>query len=44
MINHIDDYVYARYEMGYAAALAVALLLLVWVMSKIAYLLFANKD
>lgn len=44
MINHIDDYVYARYEMGYAAALAVVLLLLVWVMSKIAYLLFANKD
>ena len=26
MINHIEDYAYARYEMGYAAALSVVLL------------------
>ena len=44
MINHIEDYGYARYEMGYAAALSVVLLLLVWLMSKLAYALFADKD
>ena len=44
IINHIEDYGYIRYEMGYAAALAVVLLLLVWLMSKIAYKLFGDKD
>lgn len=44
IINHIEDYGYARYEMGYAAALAVVLLLIVWLMSKIAYKLFGEKD
>ena len=44
IINHIEDYGYIRYEMGYAAALAVVLLLLVWLMSKLAYALFGNKD
>ena len=44
IINHIEDYGYARYEMGYAAALAVVLLALVWIMSKIAYKLFGEKD
>ena len=44
IINHIDDYGYIRYEMGYAAALAVVLLLLVWLMSKLAYALFGEKE
>lgn len=44
IINHIEDYGYIRYEMGYAAALAVVLLLLVWLMSKLAYALFGDKD
>ena len=44
IVNHIEDYGYIRYEMGYAAALAVVLLLLVWLMSKLAYALFGNKD
>jgi multiple sugar transport system permease protein len=42
--NHIDDFGFIRYEMGYAAALSVVLLLLIWVFSKIAYRLFAEKD
>jgi len=42
--NHIDDYGFIRYEMGYAAALSVVLLLLIWVFSKIAYRLFAEKE
>ena len=42
MINHIEDYAYARYEMGYAAALSVVLLLVVWLFTKVAYKLFGE--
>lgn len=41
--NHIDDYAFVRYEMGYAAAVSVALLALVWVCSKVANTLFTEK-
>lgn len=42
--NHIDDYGFIRFEMGYAAALSVVLLLLIYAFSKVAYKLFAEKD
>jgi multiple sugar transport system permease protein len=42
--NHIDDYGFLRYEMGYAAAVSVALLLIVTVFSKFAHGLFGEKD
>lgn len=42
--NHIDDYGFLRYEMGYAAAISVMLLLLVTLFSKIAHGLFGEKD
>jgi len=42
--NHIDDYGFLRYEMGYAAAVSVALLCIVWVFSKIAYSFFGERD
>ena len=42
--NHIDDYGYARYEMGYAAALSVVLLAVIMLFTKIAYKLFGEKD
>ena len=42
--NHIDDYAVVRYEMGYAAAVSVALLALVWVCSKVANTLFTEKE
>jgi len=42
--NHIDDYAFQRFEMGYAAAISVALLCMVWVFSKIAYGLFGEKN
>ncbi|MCL2276735.1 MAG: sugar ABC transporter permease [Treponema sp.] len=42
--NHIDDYGFLRYEMGYAAAVSVALLCMVWVFSKIAYTFFGERD
>ncbi|WP_407676488.1 carbohydrate ABC transporter permease [Perspicuibacillus lycopersici] len=44
MVNHIDDYGFIRYEMGYAAAISVVLLLLVYVFSKVAWRLFGDKD
>jgi len=42
--NHIDDYGFLRYEMGYAAAVSVALLCIVWVFSKLAYSFFGERD
>ena len=44
IINHIEDYAFQRYEMGYAAALSVALLGIVWLFSKMAYRLFGEKE
>jgi multiple sugar transport system permease protein len=44
IINHIEDYAFLRYEMGYAAALSVALLGIVWLFSKVAYRLFGERD
>ena len=43
IVNHIDDYGFIRYEMGYAAALSVVLLLIIALASKIAYKLFGDK-
>lgn len=42
--NHIDDYGFQRYEMGYAAAVSVALLLIVMLFSKTAHGLFGEKE
>lgn len=43
LINHIEDYGFQRYEMGYAAAVSVVLLAMVWGFSKVAYGLFGEK-
>jgi len=44
IINHIEDYGFLRYEMGYAAAISVVLLIMIVFFSKIAYTLFGEKD
>jgi multiple sugar transport system permease protein len=44
IINHIEDFGLQRYEMGYAAALSVLLLVIIWLFSKIAYKIFGEKD
>ncbi len=44
VVNHIEDYGLLRYDMGTATALAVILLLMIFVFSKVANKLFANKD
>ncbi|MCR5753422.1 MAG: sugar ABC transporter permease [Acetatifactor sp.] len=44
ILNHIEDYAYSRYEMGYAAAVSVVLLLMIAFFSKVAGALFKEKD
>ncbi len=44
IINHIDDYGLIRYEMGYAAAISVVLLIIIAGFSTLAYALFGEKD
>ncbi|MGG4489479.1 carbohydrate ABC transporter permease [Metabacillus idriensis] len=44
MVNHLEDYGFIRYEMGYAAAVSVVLLLVVYAFSKVAWRLFGEKD
>lgn len=40
MVNHISDFGFTRYEMGYACAVSVVLLIIIWVFSKGARALF----
>lgn len=44
IVNHIEDYGFLRYEMGYAAAVSVVLLLMVLVFARVANRLFASED
>lgn len=42
MVNHIEDYGFIRFEMGYAAALSVVLLLIIYLFSYISKKLFSE--
>lgn len=44
IINHIEDFGYIRYEMGYAAAISVVLLLMIYIISKIVRKLLESKE
>ncbi len=44
IVNHIEDYGFLRYEMGYAATVSVVLLLIVQLFSKAANKLLTEKD
>lgn len=44
IVNHIEDYGFLRYEMGYAAAVSVVLLLIVNLFSKVSNALLAEKE
>lgn len=44
IVNHIEDVGYLRYEIGYAGAVSVVLLLFIWWCSKVCYKLFASSD
>jgi multiple sugar transport system permease protein len=43
IVNHIEDYGFLRYEMGYAAAVSVVLLLMVLAFSRFANRLFGSN-
>ncbi|MEJ5256618.1 MAG: sugar ABC transporter permease [Fervidobacterium sp.] len=43
IVNHVEDYGFLRYEMGYAAALSVVLLLIIWFFSRVAWRLFGER-
>jgi multiple sugar transport system permease protein len=42
IVNHVEDFGFLRYEMGYAAAVSVVLLLMVYGFSRLATRLFAS--
>ena len=42
--NHIDDYGFIRYEMGYASAISTVLLLLIYVLSRVVSRIFAERE
>jgi multiple sugar transport system permease protein len=44
IVNHIEDFGFLRYEMGYAAAVSVALLLMVLLFSRLANRLFGSEE
>jgi multiple sugar transport system permease protein len=43
LLNHIDDYGSIRYEMGYASAISVFLLLLMYFSQRLGWKLFGTK-
>ncbi|MCX5775220.1 MAG: sugar ABC transporter permease [Firmicutes bacterium] len=44
IFNHIEDYGFIRYMMGYAACISVVLLLLVYSISKVTWKILGEKD
>lgn len=44
ILVHMNDYAFYRNELGYASAMSVVLLLFVLIFSKVANMLFGNKD
>ncbi|PWH12651.1 MAG: ABC transporter permease [Anaerolineae bacterium] len=44
IVNHIEDYGFLRYEMGYAAAVSVVLLLMVLFFTRLSNRLFASEE
>jgi len=44
ILNHIDDYAFIRFELGYASMVSVVLLLLSYAALRLSYRLFAPKD
>jgi len=44
IVNHIDDFGFLRFEMGYAATISVALLAMVYLCAKLVNRLFMDRD
>jgi len=43
IVNHIEDHGFIRYEMGYASALSVILLIIIYICSKVVWSLFSEE-
>ncbi|GBF75701.1 ABC transporter permease [Paenibacillus sp. 598K] len=43
LINHVDDYGFIRYEMGYASSISVVLLLIIYMTSRVCWRLFGTE-
>ncbi len=44
MVNHIEDFGFIRYLMGYASAISVVLLILIYSISKVTFSLLGDKE
>ncbi len=44
MVNHIEDFGFIRYLMGYASAVSVFLLIMIYTISKVTFSLLGEKD
>ncbi len=44
MVNHIEDFGFIRYLMGYASAVSVILLIMIYMISKMTFNLLGDKD
>lgn len=44
IVNHIEDYGFIRYDMGYAAALSLVLLLIIYFFSRLSWRFFGDRD
>lgn len=44
IVNHIEDYGFLRYDMGYASAVSVMLLIMIYIFSRVSNKLLADKD
>ena len=44
MVNHVEDYGFTRFEMGYAAAISVVLLAIIYIFSVMARKIFVEKE
>ncbi|MEI8095340.1 MAG: sugar ABC transporter permease [Spirochaetales bacterium] len=43
IVNHVEDYGFIRFEMGYAAAVSLALLAGIWLISRLAWKVFGDE-
>lgn len=44
IVNHIEDYGFIRYEMGYASAISVVLLVMILICTKYVWKMFSEKE
>ncbi len=44
IVNHIEDFGFIRYMMGYAATISVVLLVMVYILSKVTFKLLGDKE